>query len=343
MQLANRILKKIKVISLNKFFVVLLATSLTACSSTSHIADVNPQYDIDLPDSEHSNELICDSIIREYDMILRNDVLLNDHFTYKTIWEHAIYEMDFETPKHMPSSKIKKFSKRNIEKQLKNGHLYLYYIINRLKAKKMPLELVVIPIIESNFNPNAVSPRGARGIWQFMKGTSKNFGLLNDQNYSMTTDVITSTDAALRYFDYLYKMFGDWSLAIAAYNVGEGTILKAIKANKSKNLPTDLWHLNIPKSGKDYVESLYSYVDYLRQAQKNDLNIPQMYFSPVFKIIPLKTPQSLEEVSKKTGISIDRLQKLNPGFKNSKVKSKLAQYVLIPLDDRDIYENYITK
>lgn len=290
----------------------------------------------------------ADLLIEGYDVHLRESqkALYSvelEKGTDISLWEHAIFDMEMVNPKHkyitQQIAQVKK-RQRYFEKQLANGHLFLYYIINELKVRKMPLELAVIPIIESNFNPHAISPAGARGIWQFVPGTARNFKLKHDANYDMRRDVISSTNAALTYFDYLYKMFGDWNLAIAAYNQGEGTVLKAIKANRSKGKSTDLWSLHIPRAGLDYVEKLHAYTDLLRNADENNLKFPDMPYRPVFKKVHIDENTTLESLSQKTGISIERLQKLNPGFVNVNKSTTMVKYALIPVHNHDLAENY---
>lgn len=290
----------------------------------------------------------ADLLIEGYDVHLRESqkALYSAELEKGTdisLWEHAIFDMEMVNPKHkyitQQIAQVKK-RQRYFEKQLANGHLFLYYIINELKVRKMPLELAVIPIIESNFNPHAISPAGARGIWQFVPGTARNFKLKHDANYDMRRDVISSTNAALTYFDYLYKMFGDWNLAIAAYNQGEGTVLKAIKANRAKGKSTDLWSLHIPRAGLDYVEKLHAYTDLLRNAHENNLKFPDMPYRPVFKKVHIDENTTLESLSKKTGISIERLQKLNPGFVNVNKSTTMVKYALIPVHNLDLAENY---
>ena len=179
----------------------------------------------------------AEELIHSYNVHYKNEEdALKDAGNTSSLWEYAVFDMGLVNPKHkyitQQINQVKK-KQKYFEKQLANGHLYLYHIVNELKSRDMPLELAVIPIIESNFNPYAVSPAGAKGIWQFVPITARNFKLRVDSTYDMRRDVIASTDAALTYFNYLYKIFNDWNLAIAAYNLGEGTVLKAIKTVES--------------------------------------------------------------------------------------------------------------
>ena len=286
----------------------------------------------------------AEELIHSYNVHYKNEEdALKDAGNTSSLWEYAVFDMGLVNPKHkyitQQINQVKK-KQKYFEKQLANGHLYLYHIVNELKSRDMPLELAVIPIIESNFNPYAVSPAGAKGIWQFVPITARNFKLRVDSTYDMRRDVIASTDAALTYFNYLYKIFNDWNLAIAAYNLGEGTVLKAIKISKSKNRPTDLWSLPLPRSGVNYVEKLHAYTDLLRNAKHNNLKFPDMPYRPVFKKTPIAAGTTLKSLSEKTGISIERLKKLNPGFLNENKPTTMVNYALLPINNMDLPENY---
>ncbi|MFT7413872.1 MAG: membrane-bound lytic murein transglycosylase D, partial [Methylophagaceae bacterium] len=130
---------------------------------------------------------------------------------------------------------------------------YLYYIVDELDKRNMPLELAFLPVIESSFQPLAHSSSNASGLWQFIPGTGKVFGL--DQNwwYDGRRDIIQSTNAALDYLQKLHSDFGDWPLALAAYNSGEGTVGRAIKHNQEMGMPTDFWSLGLPRETTNYI------------------------------------------------------------------------------------------
>jgi membrane-bound lytic murein transglycosylase D len=317
---------------------------LSACSNLAVNNTNSSNIDLSKNPSDSEHKIIntyADKLISSYNVTFKNDILA-DNDKSMSLWEHAVYEMNFKPPKHTVNLKAVDYIKKHkklLTQQLSNGHLFLYHIINELKIRDMPLELAIIPIIESNFNPHAVSYAGAKGMWQFTKGTARRFKLHSDTNYDLRSDPLASTYAALNYFSYLYSMFNDWDLAIAAYNVGEGTVLNAIKRNKAKGLPTDLWNLKIPRSGIDYVEKLYAYTYMLRNAEQNDLKFPNMPYKPVFKKIALKG-QNLNEISAKTGVPAERLLKLNPGFKNTKVRTSKTPFVLIPINNYDLPQYY---
>lgn len=125
---------------------------------------------------------------------------------------------------------------------------YMYWIAGQVKKRNMPMELVLLPIVESAFDPHATSSANAAGIWQIVPSTGRNYGLKQTKAYDARRDVVASTTAALDMMQRLNKMFdGDWLLTVAAYNSGEGRVLKAMKANKARGLPTDFWSLSLPR------------------------------------------------------------------------------------------------
>ncbi|SUG79459.1 membrane-bound lytic murein transglycosylase d [Salmonella enterica subsp. enterica] len=134
---------------------------------------------------------------------------------------------------------------------------YMYWIAGQVKKRNMPMELVLLPIVESAFDPHATSGANAAGIWQIIPSTGRNYGLKQTRNYDARRDVVASTTAALDMMQRLNKMFdGDWLLTVAAYNSGEGRVMRAIKANKARGKPTDFWSLSLPRETKLYVPKM---------------------------------------------------------------------------------------
>ncbi|HXH54380.1 MAG TPA: transglycosylase SLT domain-containing protein [Gammaproteobacteria bacterium] len=141
----------------------------------------------------------------------------------------------------------------------------LYYILEQVEKRKLPGELVLLPMLESNFQSQAVSNRGAVGLWQFMPATGRQFGLKQRFGYDGRKDVKASTNAALNYLEYLHKKFNrDWMLTLAAYNAGEGTVERAIKHNKKAGKPTSFWFLTLPKQTREYVPKFLALTQMIR-------------------------------------------------------------------------------
>ena len=144
-----------------------------------------------------------------------------------------------------------------LDRTFRRGERYLYHIVNEIEARKMPLELALLPVVESAFNPVAYSRARASGLWQFIPGTGRRYDLKQNWYYDGRRDVVAATSAALDYLQFLSKEFdGDWLLAVAAYNCGEANIARALKKNRAAGKPTDFFSLKLPRETRAYVPKL---------------------------------------------------------------------------------------
>ncbi|HEX9172151.1 MAG TPA: transglycosylase SLT domain-containing protein, partial [Telluria sp.] len=166
---------------------------------------------------------------------------------------------------------------------------YLYHVVQELEKRNMPTELALLPIIESAFNPQAYSSANASGMWQFVPGTGKDYNLKQNMFKDERRGVLASTDAALSYLQKLYGMFGDWQLALAAYNWGEGNVQKAIKKNQALGKPTDFESLAdlMPAETRNYVPKLQAVKNIIANPAQYGVALPaidnQAYFTAVDK------------------------------------------------------------
>ncbi len=189
------------------------------------------------------------------------------------------------------------------------------YIAAQLKERNLPPELIVLPLVESTYNPFAYSSRNAAGLWQFMRPTAKYLGIQQNWWYDGRRDTIASTDAALRYLTYLHDRFsGDWLLALAAYNSGEGTLKKAIRSNHARGLPTDYWTLNLPSETRAYVPRFLAMTKILSKPERYGLKLPELYEEINFDLIKLGERIDLIQAALLANISAEEFYKLNPGF-----------------------------
>jgi len=143
-----------------------------------------------------------------------------------------------------------------VARMIDRSRRYLYYIVGQVEKRRMPLEIALLPMIESAYNPMAYSRSSASGIWQFIPSTGKLYGMKQNWWFDERRDVVAATDGALDYLQKLYGDFGDWYLALAAYNCGEGTVQRAIAYNVKQGLPTDYLSLKMPAETRDYVPRL---------------------------------------------------------------------------------------
>ena len=212
---------------------------------------------------------------------------------------------------------------------------YLHYILEQVEQRELPSELALIPVIESGFQPFARSPSGAAGLWQFIASTGKRFGLKQTWWYDGRRDVVAATTAALDYLEYLHKEFhGDWLLAIAAYNAGEGTVRAAIKRNQQAAEDTDYWSLKLPRETRRYIPRLLALARVVQQPGHVDLELPPLANQPYFSRVDPQHQIDLALVSELAGISMDEVYRLNPGFNRWASDPDGPHQLLIPVPSR---------
>lgn len=197
----------------------------------------------------------------------------------------------------------------------KRAQRYLFHVAEAIEAKGMPAELALLPIVESAYDPFAYSHGRASGMWQFIPATGKRFGLHQDWWYDGRRDVVKSTDAALKYLTYLHKRFdGDWLLALAAYNSGEGNVNKAIRKNRKNGKATDFWSLQLPKETEDYVPKMIALAQILKQPEKYGVEFPAIPNQPYFETVDVGSQIDMAQAADMAEISLDEMYLLNPGF-----------------------------
>ncbi|WP_428623470.1 LysM peptidoglycan-binding domain-containing protein [Sedimenticola sp.] len=192
---------------------------------------------------------------------------------------------------------------------------YLYFILEEAEQRGMPTELALLPIVESGYQPFAYSPGRAAGLWQFIPSTGKHFGLKQNWWYDGRRDVVAATRAALDYLNTLSTQFdGDWELALAGYNAGAGTVLRAIKRNQKQGKPTDFWSLDLPVETMRYVPKLLAAAKVLANPDQYGITLADIPNQPYFKSVDIGSQLDLALAADMAGISIEELYRLNPGF-----------------------------
>ncbi|KJK05453.1 MULTISPECIES: lytic transglycosylase domain-containing protein [Pseudomonas] len=210
------------------------------------------------------------------------------------------------------------------------GSLYIHYIVERLEERNMPLELALLPAIESAYNPMAYSRAHAVGLWQFIPSTGRHFNLRQTSFYDGRRDITASTNAALNYLSRLHDMFnGDWLLALAAYNAGEGTVSRAIERNERLGLPTDYWNLPLPQETRNYVPKLLALSQVVMTPQAYGINLNPIANEPYFEAVAIKDRLDLSRVAALAEIDEDEMLQLNPAFKK-RMTVDGPQQLLVP-------------
>ena len=210
------------------------------------------------------------------------------------------------------------------------GSLYIHYIVERLEERNMPLELALLPVIESSYNPMAYSHANAVGLWQFIPSTGRYFNLRQTRAYDGRRDITASTLAAMNYLTRLHDMFnGDWLLALAAYNAGEGTVSRAIERNEKLGLPTDYWNLPLPQETKDYVPKLLALSQVVLTPEAYGINLNPIANEPYFEMVEIKQSMDLSRVAALAEIDEDEMFQLNPAYKQ-RATTDGPQHLLVP-------------
>nr|WP_235102364.1 LysM peptidoglycan-binding domain-containing protein [Photobacterium carnosum] len=222
---------------------------------------------------------------------------------------------------------------RNLEIIAQRAQPFLYYITEQVEKRGMPLELALLPIVESSFDPHAYSNMAAAGLWQIIPDTGRRFGLKQNSWYDGRRDVVKSTTAALNLLEYLNKKFdGNWQQALAAYNTGEGRVFSAIRKNKAAGKPTDYWNLDLPNETSSYVPKLYAVADIIMHPKKYGFHIEPISNKPVIAIVKPSVQMNLTIAAEFAGISTRELKDLNPAYRRGVTAPNGLNHLLLPIN-----------
>ncbi|SHG40935.1 membrane-bound lytic murein transglycosylase D [Marisediminitalea aggregata] len=257
------------------------------------------------------------------------------------LWVRASNQFQFEIPDNKRIAIQRDWYLKHpayMERVSKRAKPFLYYIVQQIEARDMPLELVLLPIVESAFDPFAYSHGRAAGMWQFIPGTAKRFGIQQTWWYDGRRDVIASTAAALDYLTYLNDMFdGNWLHALAAYNSGEGRVGKAIKRNAKAGKPTDFWSLDLPKETRAYVPKLLALADILKNHEQYAFKWPEIENAPVIATVDIGSQVDLAFAAELADMDLKSLHALNPGFNRWATDPDGPHRLVLPLDNAESF------
>ena len=225
-----------------------------------------------------------------------------------------------------------------IQRMTERSSKYLFHIVEELELRKMPTELALLPFVESAFNPQAVSSARASGMWQFMPATGKSFDLKQNAFRDDRRDVQASTRAALDYLQRLYGMFGDWHLALAAYNWGEGNVGKAIARNQRAGLPTGYTDLNMPMETRMYVPKFQAMKNIVGKPSNFGVNLPNIPNHPYFQSVPLPRDMDVSVAAKLAEISVEDFKALNPSAHRPVLLAAGIPTILLPWDNAEVFQ-----
>jgi len=210
---------------------------------------------------------------------------------------------------------------------------YLPYIVAELERRNLPMELALLPIVESAFDPFAYSHGRAAGLWQMIPGTAKRFGIEQNWWYDGRRDVVDSTRAALDYLEYLYKFNnGDWLNAIASYNSGEGNVRRAVRRNTKANKPVDFWNLKLPRETSMYVPKLLALVEIVADPASYNLTLPVVVDEPQFVLVDIGGQLDLALAAELAGVEVDTVYQYNPGYNRWSTDPSGPHSLVMPID-----------
>ncbi|WP_445426380.1 LysM peptidoglycan-binding domain-containing protein [Alishewanella sp. HL-SH06] len=326
--------------------VVLLALLSGCVSTTGSDAETTAQVPQPQPAKTkavdfHKNTASAEKIAARLWASGLSEQQLLDASELEDLWLRIQAQLSFKVPQTRAIVEQRNFYTDNqayLDKVAGRAQPFLYYIVQELEKRQMPLELALLPIVESAFDPLATSPANAVGMWQFMPVTGKRFGLAQNTWYDGRRDVVQSTQAALDYLQYLYDTLEhDWLNAIAAYNAGEGRIMRAIKANQKRRLPTDFWSLDLPAETTIYIPRLLALVDILQRPEEFQIVWKFIANEPKITVVDVGSQVDLAIAADLANMSVADLQALNPGFSQWATAPDGPHQLVLPIEQAEVF------
>ena len=232
-----------------------------------------------------------------------------------------------------------------IQRTTTRASRYLFHVVTELEKRNMPTELALLPFIESAFNPQALSSAKAAGMWQFIPSTGQTYNLKQSVFKDERRDVLASTDAALTYLQKLYGMFGDWQLALAAYNWGEGNVQRAVNKQKAAGLPTDFNSLSahMPAETRNYVPKLQAVKNIIATPDQYGVTLPKVDNQPYFVTIGKTRDIDIKVAAQLAELSVDEFKALNPQFNRPVITGSSDTQILLPQSNAEKFKANLAK
>ncbi|MBI1397614.1 MAG: transglycosylase SLT domain-containing protein [Betaproteobacteria bacterium] len=224
-----------------------------------------------------------------------------------------------------------------LERIVDRGKRYLHFIVEEVEKRHMPTEIALLPMIESAYNPTAYSKAHASGMWQFIPATGRIYGLEQNWWYDGRRDVLAATRAALDYLQKLHDQFGDWELALAAYNWGEGAVTRAIERNRRRGRPTDYSSLRMPAETRSYVPKLLAVKNIVADPEKFGMSLDDVPNEPYFIRVAAPGNIDFKRVAQLAEVPVEELKSLNPAFNRPVITPTDGQTLLLPADKAEVF------
>src|SRR5512139_2821266 len=224
-----------------------------------------------------------------------------------------------------------------VQRMTERGSRYLFHIVEEVDRRGLPMELALLPFIESAFNPQAVSSAKASAMWHLMRATRRDFDLQQNLFRDDRRDVLASTRAALDYLTRLFNMFGDWHLALAAYNWGEGNVQRAVRRNQAAGLPTDYGSLRMPDETRNYVPKLQAVNNIVTDPSAFGLSLVAVENHPHFLAVPIERDIDVALAIRLSGVSQEQFAQLNPQLNKPVILAAGTPQLLLPYDNANAF------
>lgn len=326
-------------------FLTIILIFLAGCSHSQNKPEITPQAE--LPESSVSDSAINDSLITPVEDELPPEVALSipelapavtttmPVEAYSNAWDRLRHSqvIDTQIDTAAVQRELNYFLQKPemIDRFTKRSSPYLTYILEALEREGLPLELAVLPFIESAYNPAATSRKGAAGLWQLMLGTARELKVKQTIWYDGRRDLIESTDAALDYLNFISQKYDqDWYLTLAAYNAGHNKVSRLINKNLDANKSASFWDLKLPKETRVYVPRFLAFLEMIRRADEFSITLPEVGNELAYEKIATKKPVDISNLEKKLGLEKGQLTSLNNGYIREVTPPGKDWYLLVP-------------
>lgn len=282
------------------------------------------------------------------------DVLVSDQDTIpqaseedevQDIWDRirSGFTLDYSNPGVQSDLKWFAANQAYLDRVVERARPFLYYIVTETEKRNMPLEIALLPVVESAFQTFAYSHGRAAGIWQFIPSTGRIYGLRQNWWYDGRRDVWASTQAALKYLEALNNKFDDWELALAAYNSGSGTVKRAIRKNKKRGRGIDFWSLrrNLPKETRGYVPKLLAIAAIVAEPERYGVELQSVDNEPYLARVELDGQLDLALAAEMADLSVEEIYALNPAFNRWATEPGFKSHLLLPLENQSRFEEQL--
>jgi membrane-bound lytic murein transglycosylase D len=324
---------------------------LSACYETktdNQLEAAPPSVTSEAESSQAQNENIAASSAQdgiEYEQF--EELYLETELT-ESIWPRirAGFQLADDIDHRSLQKELQWFAKHPdyMQRVMQRADPFLYYILEEIEKRNMPTELILLPIVESAYQPFAYSHGRAAGLWQFIPSTGRMYGLKQNWWYDGRRDIFAATQAALNYLERLNKQFdGDWMLALAAYNSGSGTVRRAIRRNKKANRPTDFWHLKLPKETQAYVPKLLALKAIITAPTQYSVSLRCIPDAPGFKQVETTAQIDLALAAELADIDLETLYNYNPAFNRWATDPDGPHTLLLPIASAEAFDQAYAK